>query len=160
MRLTKKNKDGFSLIELVIVIVIMAVLTGLTALGIGFMKAGDTRGVASEIDSCLSELKSQAMAKNKPVYMHLYQYDGNYYVKYTETDSTTPNSDGEEIGSGEVSVVTSDGVDVSGSHVVTFAIRKKDGAFTMGPEKITVSSDYSKTYTVCLVKDTGKHFVE
>lgn len=156
----KKSKDGFSLVELIIVIAIMAVLTGLTALGIGFMSAGDSRGVASEIDSCLSELKSQAMAKNKPVYMHLYQHDGRYFVEYAETDSITPNGKGEDIGNGAVSVVTSDGVDVTGNTVVTFAIRKKDGAFTMGPASITVSADNGSKYIVYLVKDTGKHFVE
>lgn len=37
------NNKGFSMVELIVVIAIMAVLTGLIALGVNVMRAGDTK---------------------------------------------------------------------------------------------------------------------
>lgn len=153
------KKAGFSLVELVIVIGIMAVLVGLTALGFGYFGTADAKGVTHGINSGLSDLKSENMAKSKKVYMHLNLYHGNYYVVYTDSDSFTPDGSGKKIGDSDVTV-TCDGTVMSEGSDVCFSIRKKDGAFTHGPSKVTVKAEGSFDYNVNIVKDTGRHYIE
>ena len=106
----KEKRQGFSLMELVIVIAIMAILTSLMALSLGYLRTADAKGVAYGINSSLSDLKSRTMSKSGAVYMHLLEHEGSYYAVYT--DSNAPVSvgagagvPGEELGSSTVTVV-------------------------------------------------------
>ena len=51
----------------------------------------------------------------------------------------------------------------------SFTIRKKDGAFAtvtdggntyVPPSKIAVTDDNGRTYSITVVKDTGRHFID
>lgn len=156
---SRKKKDGFSLVELVIVIAIMAVLVGLASLGFGYFGAAGAKEATHGINSGLSELKSENMAKSSKVYMHLNAYGGNYYVTYTDSDSFTPDGSGKKIGGSNVQI-TCDGVLMSDGSDVCFSIRKKDGAFTHGPAKVSVVADNGSYYDIRIVKDTGRHYIE
>lgn len=153
------GRDGFSLIELMIVIALMAILTGGVALSYNMVRSADTKGTAYDIDSGLTELKSKNMGGNKLLYMHLYRYNGTYYIDYTDSESYTPGGNGTEIGDSEVTVIC-DGATLADGDEVTIGIQKKDGAFSQGPEEIHVESDDGTGYIVYLVRDTGKHYVE
>ena len=168
----EKKREGFSLVELVIVITIMAILTGLLALGLGYMNTADAKGVSGKINSGFTELKSENMAKNDKSYMHLYRQDGTLYLYFSKDASFTNTSSkvGKDIG-GERVTVTLDGTTtgtttIADGTVVTFSIRKKDGAFddngitalTDSPE-LKVSGGGSE-YTIILVKATGRHYIE
>ena len=153
------EREGFSLIELMIVIAIMAILTGGIALSYNLVQSADTKGTAYDIDSKLTNLKSRNMGSNKQMYMHLYRYSGDIFVDYTEEDSYTPTGSGEMIGDSAVTV-SCDGAVMSDGSVTTIGIQKKDGAFSKGPEEIKVSSEDGTSYVVYLIQDTGKHYVE
>lgn len=160
----KEKRQGFSLMELVIVIAIMAILTSLMALSLGYLRTADAKGVAYGINSSLSDLKSRTMSKSGAVYMHLLEHEGSYYAVYT--DSNAPVSvgagagvPGEELGSSAVTVVC-DGTQLPAGGDVCFALRRKDGAFTEGPQKIDVTAQNGTEYTVYLIPATGRHYVE
>lgn len=152
-------RDGFSLIELVIVIALMAILVGGISLSFNMLYSADTKGTAYDIDNNLTSLKSRNMGSNKLMYMHLYRYSGDIYVDYTQEKSYTPTGDGELIGDSAVTL-SCDGVVMSDGSVTTIGIQKKDGAFSEGPEQIRVSGDVGTSYVVYLIHDTGKHYVE
>ncbi|MCH5252314.1 MAG: prepilin-type N-terminal cleavage/methylation domain-containing protein [Lachnospiraceae bacterium] len=155
------QKDGFSLIELVIVISIMAILTGLAALGFGYLRSADAKGVANGINSGLSNLKSENMAKSKKTYMHLYELGGSYYIKYVSEDaesSFSPDDSGKEIGKSTVEV-SCDGAEIP-EEGIRFSVQKKDGAFGDGPKQIDVEASNGSHYRIILIKDTGKHYME
>lgn len=153
------GRDGFSLIELIIVIALMAILTGGIALSYNLIRSADTKGTAYDIDSGLTDLKSKNMGGNKLLYMHLYRYNGTYYIDYTATESYTPGGNGIEIGDSEVTIIY-DGVTLADGDEVTIGIQKKDGAFSLGPEEIHIVNEDGTGYIVYLVRDTGKHYVE
>ena len=149
-----REKDGFSLIELVITIAIMGILVGLSAFSLNYISQADARKMTGEINSAFSELKTLNMSKNTTAYMHLYRYDGDFYIKYDGSASCTPDDTGTELGSGDV---------------YSFTIRKKDGAFAtvtdggntyVPPSKIAVTDDNGRTYSITVVKDTGRHFID
>ncbi len=160
-----RKKDGFSLVELMIVIGIMAVLVGLTALGFGYFGSAAAKEATHGINSGLSDLRSETMAKSQKVYMHLNRYNGDYYVTYTDSDSFTPDGTGKKIGDSRVTI-TCAGTEMADNTDICFSMRKKDGAFTHGPfaasgiTTISVVADNGSNYDVKVVKDTGRHYIE
>lgn len=157
-------QNGYSLIEMVIVIAIMALMVSFTALGFGLLRSGDTKKCAEEINSGLTQLKSRTMAKNKPEYMRLSQRGDQLFMGYyTRDDAGNYSLQGteKEIASGDVSV-SCDSVPLTNGDTVTFAIRKKDGAFEAVdgdvPKKIEVKGN--QVYNIVLIKDTGRHYIE
>lgn len=185
-----KVSDGFSLVEMIILIAIMSILVGLTALGIGMLNSVDAKDVAYGIEGGLTKLKAQNTAGEKPVYMHIYMDGGKYYRIYTDSTAyAVPDGTEQEMGDSSISLkVTYDVKDKAGaysSHEVTVSesesestkrdicigISKKDGTFlyqkvsdtdnSEAPREIQVTSDGSQTgYLVYMVTDTGKHYVE
>ena len=80
----KSNNKGFSLIELIICITILALFSTLVVVGLGYMDLANSKKCVSKIDSGLMTLKSRNMADSKRTYLHIYRYtDGNYYLTYT-----------------------------------------------------------------------------
>ncbi len=154
-----KERDGFSLMEMIIVIAILGMITGGIAVTYNMVRSADVKGMAYDIDSSLTNLKSKNMGSNKQLFMHLYKQSGNYFIDYTEEESYTPSGEGESVGESGISLKY-DGKELTDGGVITIGIQKKDGAFSVGPEEIEVYDNNVNDYMVYLVKDTGKHYVE
>ena len=154
-----KERDGFSLMEMIIVIAILGMITGGIAVTYNMVRSADVKGMAYDIASSLTNLKSKNMGSNKQLFMHLYKQSENYFIDYTEEESYTPSGEGESVGESGISLKY-DGKELTDGEVTTIGIQKKDGAFSVGPEEIEVYDNNVNDYMVCLVKDTGKHYVE
>ena len=154
-----KERDGFSLMEMIIVIAILGMITGGIAVTYNMVRSADVKGMAYDIDSSLTNLKSKNMGSNKQLFMHLYKQSGNYFIDYTEEESYTPSGEGESVGESGISLKY-DGKELTDGEVITIGIQKKDCAFSVGPEEIEVYDNNVNDYMVYLVKDTGKHYVE
>ena len=134
-------------------------ITGGIAVTYNMVRSADVKGMAYDIDSSLTNLKSKNMGSNKQLFMHLYKQSGNYFIDYTEEESYTPSGEGESVGESGISLKY-DGKELTDGEVITIGIQKKDGAFSVGPEEIEVYDNNVNDYMVYLVKDTGKHYVE
>ena len=75
-----KERDGFSLMEMIIVIAILGMITGGIAVTYNMVRSADVKGMAYDIDSSLTNLKSKNMGSNKQLFMHLYKQSGNYFI--------------------------------------------------------------------------------
>lgn len=169
----KMVSKGFSLVELIIVIAIMGILTGGVALGVGMLNSADSKKLANNINSSFTTLRSENMAKDKKTYMHLYQYEGEYYIQMSENSAPVLDGTGTNIGCSAVSVnfqgenSISIAPDTEDPPSLSFTMNKKDGSFAAKVEdtelaattKIEISSSAS-THTVVLVRDTGRHYLE
>lgn len=63
-----KERDGFSLMEMIIVIAILGMITGGIAVTYNMVRSADVKGMAYDIDSSLTNLKSKNMGSNKQLF--------------------------------------------------------------------------------------------
>lgn len=155
------KREGFSLVEMIIVVAVMGILIGGVALSYNLVRSVDTKGAAYDINNSLTDLKSKNMAGNKAVYMHLYRHNAAYYIAYSENETFTATDEAKKIGNSSLKITCKDATGTTSDlSMVHIGIQKKDGAFLCGPSEITISANHAPTYKVQLIQDTGKHYVE
>ena len=165
------KKAGFSLIELIIVIAIMAVFVGIATLSIGLIRSADTRGLASAINDSLTDLKSYTESHKGPYHMFIYKVnDSGFYSHFQEgatfTAPDSPISGDKRLGMATLDVKFTP-VGASSETTITekgayaeFQIQKKDGSYLEAPESLSVYKGSTCDFKVLLTKDTGLHYVE
>lgn len=164
------KRRGFSLVELVITIAVIAILVGGVALSVVMLRSADTKGAAYDVQSRLTDLKSRTTGGKEQPYLYLYQLNEAYYLDvsdkdpdhYTRTEKPKRIGDtGMTITYGSANKLLKD----APNGFLCMAFQKKDGAFLVSgkcecPEIITVQADNAMTYEVHLVQDTGHHYIE
>lgn len=83
----KKNNKGFSLVELIVIIAIMAVLVGGVASYIGSLGNAKARKCAKELQSHIAETKVCAMSRSNAS-MTVYADDTGVYIDTVQGSST------------------------------------------------------------------------
>lgn len=163
MRL-QSDQRGFSLVELIVTVGIVAIVAGLSINLISHIGAANSEKVVQSIDIAMSKVQVNAMKKapdEKP-YLYIYSVgDTYYYIISTNSsyDSSTMGSNGVELGSGvkiyKESVAAGNLVSSTNPIKISYM---KDGSFIEGiPTSFIIKGKGS--YTVKLNKKTGKHFV-
>ena len=163
--LVKKNRNkGFSMMELIVVIAIIGLFTGLASIGLQYVQAGNIRSTAKSIDSNLTKLRLDTMRKEEKPIMYLYKVGDDYYMLCT-TDSSMARdrNNGTHIGNSNTKI-TVDG-SVLGSTEKKIKFKKGSGAFSDDSDarsSILVEKQDGKgtSYKIVLVPDTGKHYME
>ena len=176
MKRTKSTRNrignkGYSLVELIVVIAIMAVMVGVMSLGLGMMFTRDANYVAVRIDDMLTEARTASMSR-AGTFTYSFHIDGsspsNSYVKIDQTTDT---------GTTEYKRIPLDKsvtVKVNGSDANDFSVvfdKAKGNVKTVvidGTAKselvyeidVTSKKNTSKTKTVTLVTTTGRHYTE
>ncbi len=183
MRRIEKDNRGFSLVELIIVIAIIAAVITTAALSVGLVFSANARTCANDIIGAISECKIATMSGGRGnVRLLLYRDAGGNIFSELQTresstsDWVTGNDGAEKIGARRCMVGTSDGGDdlpqKSGSGVPTLEAglweiyfdRSSgsflyDGATTTSVDDIYVQGG-SKNYHIHLEKLTGKTTLE
>ena len=75
----RKNNEGFTMVELIIVIAIMAVLLSFFVSNIGYVTGSAVRGCAKSIKTGLSEVRVKTMGKSETLFC-LYRGSDGYYI--------------------------------------------------------------------------------
>ena len=166
MRKVYSKKSGFSLIELVITIAIMAVMVGVVSLSFVLLRSTDTKGLASGINDSLTDLKAITESHAGPYYLHIYQAEGSFYATYSDEElfEIPDVPTGTKLGPNSLTVTytteSSDEVTIEDDKSATVMIQKKDGAYKICPEYFDIYNGTEREYRVILTKDTGLHFFE
>ena len=164
------KRRGFSLVELVITIAVIAILVGGVALSVVMLRSADTKGAAYEIQSRLTDLKSRTTGGKKQPYLYLYQLNEAYYLDVSDKDPDhyIRTEKSKEIGDTGMTITYGKAkkyLKDAPNDFLCMAFQKKDGAFLVSgkcecPEIITVQADNATTYEVHMVQDTGHHYIE
>lgn len=82
-----KNNKGFSLVELIIVIAILSVITGVSITAIGYMYTSDVKSSIHKLDSSIQKAQSYTVSKSsggRDVALVIKQKpeDGCYYAEF------------------------------------------------------------------------------
>lgn len=158
-----KGKDkGFSLIELIVVIGMMAVALTVGGLALTNISLANAKGCATEIKTSLEMLRMESTRKisgNAPS-LYIYKKNGDIYLKVGSADE-------EKIGNSNVSIkyrsynseeLIELGETTAGTTDLKFTYVKSTGGFKadeFAVDQIVVSSA-SREYVITLYKHTGK----
>lgn len=164
------NNKGFSLIELIVTIGILAAITGSLIWSTSFLEAGNTRKCAEQIDALLGKARIETMSKSDDYSLVIYQDAEKYYARITSTP-LTDTTKGTELGSHKIKIyyrVEGEASDrqVLGAAQLVLQFDKSTGAFKPPAVGGIVTYINIKTTAggtgryVYLVGTTGKHYVK
>lgn len=166
-----KNNKGFSLVELIIVLAILAVVTGTSFVAIGYVYGKNVKSSIEKIDSSLLKIQSYTMSQStggRDIYLRLTKKSDGYYAEYWRTGGTSPIQS-DNIGKKNFTITAYYGGGASGSVEVNSASpveiyfdRSTGGLLplTAGGDtywnKIEVKAGGTGGYSVSISKITGK----
>ncbi len=164
------NNDGYSLIELVIVLAIIAVIMGTVFYSVILVFSANAKSCANDIQRAIGDCKVSTMGKSK-AYMELYRDAGNenLYTKMYIWDTSTGNyvpSDPQKVGTSRVYVGykavggTETELPTGESSGIQICFDRATGGFKEDGSgnlyEIIYVKGGSKSYEITLTKLTGK----
>jgi prepilin-type N-terminal cleavage/methylation domain-containing protein len=173
-----KDNKGFSLIEIMVVLVIVAIIFTGTVISIRLLNFADTEYCANEINSEMGTLRMETMSKGSVHHYLVIEWDSTDHTYYMsrvtsasnkpldsanwQTDASTIRNR-KKLASSKITIATSlDGtiftdITVTNS-VILISFVPSSGAFESTYKQIRVTS-IGKTSTVVMVGKTGKFYV-
>lgn len=180
--MNKKNRNkGFSLIELIVTIAIMAIVTGAAMSVYSFIKTSRLRALSENVNDAISDLRSVTLAKSGDYSLFIF-YDSSkksYIARMTKyekkADGSVSNKQIKTINigtKGEIYCMDSAGskYKLSDGYSLHIKFDKADGSFSsvnfskLGHTVNNLTDIYveyaGKVKTIKLITLTGKHYIE
>ena len=162
----RKDQKGFSLIELIVVIGIIAILATFSLSMLGRLRAANAEKAVQTLSASIKKLQANSMSKAQKPYMYIYKVGNTYYVRtstnaaLTATDLTA--SSGTELASGIKISTKVNSADTATEITNTNFLKiyfQKDGSLGTGvtPIYIIVETPNSAARQIKFNRDTGKH---
>lgn len=170
----KKNNDGFTLVELIVVIAMLVIFIGAISVNIGRLTGYDAKEGYKKISSAITENKIETLGKAKmtgDIYLEIYRddTDKNLYVQTIYNGRTSKDvvdkTKLNKRGRASVSYELSDGTqkDATSSDPLVICFNRASGAIVDINDSYKVSklkyiyiTAGSYKYTIELVPETGK----
>jgi len=170
-RFPQRNKNaGFSLIELIVTVIIMAVLAGSAMIGMSQILKTNVTTSADKVVAALDQARYENLYVEGSISVKLIYENEQYYVvtflkKESGTDTVTEERRREEIGDDKISIfaVTAGGTTVDiRSAPVTIAFYKSSGALKAAGEMYSTIriENASRQAEIALVEHTGRCFLD
>lgn len=189
MKKRQNLEAGFTLVEMIITIAIMAILAGVAAGSMSLITAGNAKKSSARFNSALNEAQVQTMSRVKPTYLYLYRAsNGRIMVATSESDAadacktigeiTAATRKEREVGDSTITVkYTQNSTEktLGDGEILRITYRKDSGAYDVGESGHTndfslapadrkfiseVKFEGKSSYKVKMVKETGRHYVE
>ncbi len=161
-----KNNDGYSLIELIIVIAILAVIMGVAMFSVSMVFSANAKACANDIQRAIADCKVTTMGK-ADAYMEIYRdANGNLYSQMHVTQNgAVEDMEPEKLGSSKVTVTYTldDGTTgelTAGGSRLTVKFDRASGSFAAGTCQNIEVRGGTKHYRITLIQLTGKSTLE
>lgn len=161
-----KDNRGFTLVELIVVMLIMAVLATGSVAGYNLLHVGSAKRASERILSVLSEVQMENLAKNEAYSLVITQNSQGDYVLSVSCDGSSVSSEVLNMRNGRISFETGAGstIEVGPSAKLEVCFRKDTGGVKKNGEgeiitRIRITSN-GDTFYIRMVTATGKHFIE
>lgn len=164
-----RNNNGFTLVELIVVVVIIGVLATVAGLTISTVNASSARKAAAQINAYISTVRTDCMARAGDPYAVLYVEDGvvkGTYYEYkgesNERSETTIVTDRRvtvtcDKGSGAASLPTL----ADGGMQLKFSRSTGKLAQPISSGTLTISiTGGGRTFTITVIAATGNHEID
>ncbi|GEM_PF-6823634 len=165
--MNKKDNRGFSLIELIVTIAIMAIAMGALAYSLHLISSTRAKTTAEKVKTALENTRMQTMACGGGYVEFSRDANGDLYVLQSINNGAGGGSQAitnEKIGSSAIKFTyagaTGAATELTSGNSVRFAFNAGTGAFTTGAIKTIVVSGAGKTYTITCYQLTGKVSME
>lgn len=165
MKKVLKSQRGFSLVELIVVIAIMALLTTAGIIGVGMISGKPAQECAKKMEGMLEKNRTTCMGKVS-AYIEIYQKNGAWYARETvDSGIEKETRDPVRLCNSGVSIVDSKhGVEITNCKV---EFKRSDGSlkcYSINDGAAVYDSDNfsfeikkaSKTYVVEIERVTGR----
>lgn len=165
------NSDnrGFSLVELIVVILIMAIMAGGAVMSAVVIHDADVSAAADELVAMLTSTRKTSIAREDgTVRLVLTMEDDKYYAcMYYDDDNDSSTDevvlDKQKLGGKSIKITVSGIVGaadkvVTASNPVEFHFKKANGSLNEAYTKIKIEG--SKTEEITVIKETGRCIME
>jgi prepilin-type N-terminal cleavage/methylation domain-containing protein len=168
----KTDNKGFSLVEIIVVMAIMAVLTGTVAYGLSMSSNKKVEECARKIASELQSMRTLAFGKYEVIGKLYYDSGSDSYILSQTVKNSSADKDKKDdelnttttvVGSGTVEVIYIESgagevkLKDKGTDGITFKFSRSTGKLVEGPTEIKFTkSDKTKTMKIEIVELTGK----
>lgn len=159
-----KNNRGFTLVELIVVVLLLGVFATLTGVSVASASSSRARACAEEIDSFISMCRVKCLTRAGNPYIEIRAEDGKIVGCYYEKDAPAQT---QELGSAGLDLTytkrIADGTESACALPLKISFQRGDGSQRDVDgylvTKITVNSP-GGSYSVVLTPETGGHYVE
>ncbi len=163
MNKVDKKNAGFTLVELIVIIAILAIMVGGVTIGISMMRKKNVEKAAKNINYKMTQLRSWNMSKDNTRDLTIKKASGEFNLDDDEVnekilDDTTNIEYVLDDGSA-TSVNQSIAIKFQRNGTIKFVIDNDTTHPIDNVEKLKLSNG-SKTVNITMVADTGKHFIE
>ena len=159
-----RDQRGITLVEIIIVIAIVGILASTAVMMIGHLHYADTQKVMKTLDASLNQLQVKSISKSGNYYLYIYHLDNGYYEQIlpdnlSAFDATKLTKDGTKLSNNTIKLCQ-DGAELAENSFMKIAYTKQATFDTANTTVQTILIDGVPKYSIRLVMDTGKHFVE
>lgn len=165
--MNKNDNRGFSLIELIVTIAIMAIATGVLAYSLHLISSARAKTTAEKVKTALENTRMQTMACGGGYVEFSRDANGDLYVLQNITKGVGGGAQAianEKIGSSAIRFTyagaSGSATELASGDAVRIEFNAGTGAFKSGAIKTIVVSGAGKTYTITCYQLTGKVSME
>jgi prepilin-type N-terminal cleavage/methylation domain-containing protein len=167
----RKNNKGFSYVEMLMVLAIMAIMIGLVTISVGLIGRTTVSRVCDKVESLCNKARTQALTKGSSQgYLNMVQLNGNVYAYVGEMvaddNAAYIREHGEKICSSDYEIITnvsgaSTGVGTSDGQIHRIMFKQSTGGIGYGgighqAVIIVKKKNSNKTESFSIYSQTGK----